>query len=431
MNKDIKSFYEKSLKMNDIPPHLYKQYDVKKGLRNEDGTGVLVGLTTIADVIGYQFVEGKKIDCKGDLLYRGISVRTLIEDKKEDFIFEKVCFLILFGYMPEKNEWIDFKNDLKSRYTLPEDFLSSKILRHPANHLMNKLQQDILALYAFDENPDAIDPLLTLDKGLNLLARIFSMAIYNYETKVHHFHQESLHIHQVRLDYGIAENILHLLRVDNQFTKEEAMVLDTLLVLHADHGGGNNSTFTNVVISSTNTDIYSAFAGSVGSLKGPRHGGANLAAKQMMENVIETIGIEATDKEIKEVIIRILKKDFHDRTGLVYGMGHAIYTLSDPRSELMANECKKLAIQKDRVKEFEFYQRFDRIAVETIKEVKGVQVCSNFDFYSGLAYDMLSIPRDLYPLLFVVSRSVGWLAHNIENKLYCDRIIRPATKYVG
>ncbi|MFQ6862639.1 MAG: citrate synthase [Beduini sp.] len=431
METSISTFFNKALLHNDIKNQLYKDYDVKKGLRNEDGTGVLVGLTTIADVVGYTMADGVKKDCIGDLYYRGISIKDIINNKGSRLIYEEVCFLILFGYLPNALELEAFTLQLRMRYHLPEDFLQSQILRHPASNLMNKLQQDILALYAYDEQADDVSPLNTLEQGLNLLAQLMSITIYDYHVKVHHFDHQSLYIHHIKEDYSIAENILYLLRPDQSFSENEASVLDTLLVLHADHGGGNNSTFTNVVISSTGTDIYSAFAGSVGSLKGPRHGGANLAARKMMLEVMKEIGMTDDHNLIREMIIRILNKEANDHSGLVYGMGHAIYTLSDPRSELMAKECEKLAIEKGRVDEYRFYRLFDQVAAETIKEIKGTQVCSNFDFYSGLVYDMLGIPTDLYPLLFVVSRSVGWLAHNIENKLYADRIIRPATQYVG
>lgn len=431
MNKDIKIFFDKSANENVISNHLYKEYDVKKGLRNEDGTGVLVGLTTISDVVGYKRVDGKKVDDFGTLYYRGIDIKDIISKKDERLVFEEVFFLILFGYLPSEEDLKIFIEDIKSRYTLPKDFLQSKILRHPAKNLMNKLQQDVLALFAFDENPDDIGVENTLEQGLNLVARLFSIAIYNYHVKVHHFNHESLYIHHINDEFSIAENILHLLRPNQKFTSNEVSVLDTVLVLHVDHGGGNNSTFTNVVISSTGTDIYSTYAGSIGSLKGPRHGGANLAVKEMMNNVIAKIGLSATDEEIKEIIMRILDKDFHDNTGLVYGIGHAIYTLSDPRSEIMSEQCYKLAVEKNRQNEYDFYKKFEAIAIDLLQQRKGINVCSNVDFFSGLVYDMLEIPPDLYPLLFVVSRSVGWLAHNIEDKLFSNRIVRPATKYVG
>ena len=296
---------------------------------------------------------------------------------------------------------------------------------------MNKLQQEVLMLYNYDKNADSIDIKETLEKGISIIAKIPSIVCYTYQTKVHYFDEQSLFIHHINKDYSIAEMILSLLRDDGMFTEKEAEVLDIALVLHADHGGGNNSTFTNVVISSTGTDIYSAIAGSIGSLKGPRHGGANLAVKKQMELAIQEISVHATDEQIQSIVCRILDKDFNDNSGLIYGIGHAVYTLSDPRSEILSEKCLELAKEKGRIDEFYFYQRFAKIAIEEIYKRKGNHVSTNVDFYSGLVYDMLNIPSDLYTLLFVVGRTVGWIAHNIENKLYSNRIIRPATKYVG
>ena len=296
---------------------------------------------------------------------------------------------------------------------------------------MNKLQQEVLMLYSYDSDPDNISALATMYKGLNLIAKIPSIVCYAYRTKVHYFDKESLFIHQIRPDLSIAENILYLLRDHKHFTPKEAEVLDMCLVLHADHGGGNNSTFTNVVISSTGTDIYSSFAGAIGSLKGPKHGGANLAVMKQMQLVIDEIGLNASDEQIKQVIDKILSKQFNDNSGLIYGIGHAVYTLSDPRCIILKQQCKDLAVEKGREAEYDFYHRFEQLATAEIKKHKNINVCANVDFYSGLIYDMLCIPTELYTLMFVVGRTVGWLAHNIENKLYSGRIIRPAAKYVG
>lgn len=434
MSQFIDGFIEKAKESNNkIDNELYSKFDVKKGLRNEDGTGVLVGLTKIADVVGYKKIDGKKVDCDGELYYRGIAVSDIINKREphQRFLFEETCFLILFGYLPNKEELENFKKELSERYELPPHYLESKILGFPSKNLMNKLQQEVLMLYGYDDDPDNTGIQETLNKGINLLAKIPSIVCYTYQTKVHYFDEKSLVIHHVQKDLSIAEMILALLRPDGQFTHKEAEILDIALALHADHGGGNNSTFTNVVISSTGTDIYSAVAGAIGSLKGPRHGGANLAVKRQMEKVIGEISIEALDEDIERIINRILDKDFNDGSGLIYGIGHAVYTLSDPRSEILSEKCQELAIEKGRYQEYKFYKRFGEIAVAKIYERKGIHVCTNVDFYSGLVYSMLNIPEDLYTLLFVVARTVGWIAHNIENKLYSNRIIRPATKYVG
>ena len=433
MENRIQSFFEKSLEENQIDNELYKKYSVKKGLRNEDGTGVLVGLTKISDVVGYKKVDGEKFDDYGSLYYRGINVKDIIEAQRQEkrYLFEEVCFLILFGYLPNEQEFKEFKQILSDNYELPPHYLEGNILGFPAKNLMNKLQQEVLMLYSYDDNPDNTETRETLEKGINLLAKIPSIVCYTYQTKVHYFDEHSLFIHHVNQDYSIAETILSLLRDDGNFSEKEAEILDISLVLHADHGGGNNSTFTNVVISSTGTDIYSAVAGAIGSLKGPRHGGANLAVKKQMELAINEISTQASDEQIRTIIQRILDKDFNDKSGLIYGIGHAVYTLSDPRSEILAAKCKELAMEKNRLEEFEFYTRFAMVAIDEIYTRKGIRVCTNVDFYSGLVYDMLDIPSDLYTLLFVAARTVGWIAHNIENKLYSNRIIRPATKYVG
>lgn len=433
MSEFINYVFKRSQTLNKIDNQLYKKYDVKNGLRNEDGTGVLVGLTKISDVVGYKKENGKKIDIDGKLYYRGIKVSDFISghDPKDRFLFEEACFLILFGYLPNKEELESFKKDLAHRYELPINYLNVRLLSFPMQNMMNKLQQEVLMLYTYDDNPDDVSPDGTLDKGLDLIAKIPEIVCYAYRSKVHYYDTQSLFIHPIREDYSIAENILQMLRIDQKFTETEATVLDMCLVLHADHGGGNNSTFTNVVMSSTGTDIYSCFAGAIGSLKGPKHGGANLAVAKQMKKAIDEIGLKPTDDQILTLIRKILDKDFNDKTGLIYGIGHAVYTLSDPRCVILSQKCKELAIEKGRLDEYEFYNRFEKMAIQEIRERKGINVCANVDFYSGLVYDMLGIPKDLYTLLFVIGRSVGWVAHNIENKLYSGKIIRPAGKYVG
>ena len=307
MNDQIQDFFEKSLVENHIDNELYQTYSVKKGLRNEDGTGVLVGLTKISDVVGYKIQDGEKTDDYGSLYYRGINVEDIINGQRKEkrYLFEEVCFLILFGYLPSYDEFEKFKKVLSDRYELPPHYLEANILGFPAKNLMNKLQQEVLMLYGYDDDPDNTSIIETLNKGIDLLAKIPSIVCYTYQTKVHYFDEKSLVIHHVQKDLSIAETILSLLRNDGKFTQKEAEALDIALVLHADHGGGNNSTFTNVVISSTGTDIYSSVAGAIGSLKGPRHGGANLAVKKQMENVIEEISLDATDDQIKMIINRI------------------------------------------------------------------------------------------------------------------------------
>lgn len=433
MNEHLNSFYQKAREHNDIANDLFRKYDIKKGLRNEDGTGVRVGLTKIADVVGYKYVEEVKRDDIGKLYYRGIELRDIIHGRNYETIcgYEETCFLLLFGYLPKKEELQEFCGYLRAHYELPDDFLESKFLHMPGKNLMNRLQQAVLALYDYDDAPDNISVENTLEQGLNILAKLPSIICYAYQSKMHRYNKESLVIHPAQEHLSIAENILYMLRKDHAFSDLEAKLLDMMLIVHADHGGGNNSTFTNVVISSTGTDFYSSMVGAIGSMKGPRHGGANLKVSGMMRAVIEEIGYCENDIEIKALIYRILHKQFYDYSGLVYGMGHAIYTLSDPRSEVLQEYIEKLAEKKGKVKEYEFYQRFEQCAKDVILDVKGVHVSSNVDFYSGFVYGMMGIPEDLFTPLFVMARTVGWLAHNIENKEYDGRIMRPATKYVG
>ena len=428
----IDDFFKNGQEKNYIPHHLYHDYSVKKGLRNEDGTGVLVGLTKISDVVGYKWENGIKVDDYGCLFYRGIDIKDIIKQYGQDrYLFERTCFLILFGYLPDESEFNDFKTLLSSHYELPYEFLYQVILGGSGKNLMNKLQQVILMMYNYDDDPDNIDVKEVLMKGMNILSKLPSMIVYSYQNKIHHYDSKSMIIHTPQTHLSIAEMILYLLRPDGSFTQKEAQVLDISLLLHADHGGGNNSTFTNVVIGSTGTDLYSTISGSIGSLKGPRHGGANLKVKDQMDKVIKDIGINASDEDIKDIVNKILDKQYNDHTGLVYGIGHAVYTLSDPRSDVLKQQCYELAIEKDRLQEFTFYEKFANYAIEEIYKRKHKHVCTNVDFYSGLVYDMLKIPEDIYTLLFVMGRTAGWIAHNVENKLYSDKIIRPATLYVG
>lgn len=433
MNEKVMHLFEKSKSCGEINKEWYAKYEVKNGLRNEDGTGVLVGLTKISDVVGYHREDGKKIDDYGKLIYRGIDVKDIIKysNHQNACLFEEVCFLILFGFLPNEEEFNVFKGILSKKYKLPNGFLENKILRSPTQNLMNKLQQDVLMLYAYDKTPDDVSIEHIIDQGLHLVAKMPSLICYNYMNKIHYFDKQSMFIHHIDHHRSIAENILYMLRADQQYTEKEAEVLDIALVLHADHGGGNNSTFVNVVMSSTGTDIYSSFAGAIGSLKGPKHGGANLRVSAMMEEVVKEIGYTSDKEKIRAVITRILNKDFYDNSGLIYGMGHAVYTLSDPRSEILEEKAKELAMEKKMMKKFNFYQLFEQVAEEELFARKGKRVSSNVDFYSGFVYKMLNIPKDMYTLLFVCARSIGWLAHNLENQLYSGKIVRPATMYVG
>ena len=433
MNSMISDVFERSKITQKIDHESYKKYNVKKGLRNEDGTGVLIGLTRIADVVGYvKDEQGNKINCEGDLIYRGIPIAEVVETALKDhrYGFEKVCFLLLFGEFPNDDEFSCFLQELH-QHTLPDGFLVSNILAHPSNHLMNMLQSLLLQLYCTDPDAEEASPENTLKTGLSILSKFPGLMCYSWQAKSHFLCGNSLVIHPVRQEYSIAETILYLLSENGQVDPQEAELLDLLLILHADHGCGNNSTFTNLVVASTGTDLYSSFAASIGALKGPKHGGANISCRNMMCELMNSIGSDASDEMLDEVITQLLTHQLFDHSGLIYGFGHAVYTLSDPRCELLRKEAKYLAFVKGRMDEFHFYQRFEnRVKERFIRDGKR-SVCANVDFYSGFVYDMLNIPEDLVTPMFACSRMIGWLAHNIEEKLYSGRIIRPAGKYIS
>lgn len=345
--------------------------------------------------------------------------------------YEEVCFLLLNGYLPSNKELKTFKDFLRSEYSLPEGYLSRNILRSPSINIMNKIQRSILLMFGEDENPD--DPSIenTLRQGLSVIAKLPAICVYCYKAKVHILGNESLVVHPIRQDMDLAESFLYLLRGEGNYTQEEVSILDLMMILHADHGIGNNSTFASLVVSSTQTDLYSSFAAAVGSLKGPRHGGANITCRNMMQTVIEDIGVDATYDQILDVVKKMLNKEYFDNSGLVYGMGHAVYTISDPRSLLLRQHASEVAAMKGYSEDFKFYQRFAEIACGYIGELKGKNICENVDFYSGFIYHMLEIPEDLFTPLFVISRAIGWLAHILEDKININRIVRPAGKFVG
>ena len=430
MNEFLLEKYHDLLKDGAIAPNLYDLYEVKKGLRNNNGTGVLVGLTKVSEVSGYTVKDNVKMPKEGNLYYRGIDIREVVNMAKENFGYENTCFLLLFGHYPNDIEADIFRGILSNNYDLPEGFLENIILPHPSKSLMNHITRSILSLYSFDENPDNISGIELIKKGVSLIAKMPAIISYCLQAKTHYLDKDSLHIHFPKKEYSFAENILYLSRNDGQFTDIEAKTLDRCLMVHADHGGGNNSAFVGTVVSSTLTDIYSMLAASLTALKGHRHGGANMAVQDMMKEIIDDIGINATDDQINEVIDKLLQKKYFDNSGLIYGLGHAIYTLSDPRCEILREEAKKLSSDKKSPK-FEFYSRFERLAIKKLETKTGNKCCANVDFYSGLIYELLDIPRDLFIPIFAAARLVGWISHDIENLLYCNKIVRPATKYVG
>ncbi len=421
-------------KMNRIPLDLYQKYSVKRGLRNEDGTGVLVGLTEIGDVHGYIIDEGEIVPVEGRLEYRGTTVNDITNgfQAEKRFGFEEVCYLLLFGAMPTRQQLTQFTTILGENRALPNGFTENMILKAPSREIVNKLARSVLVCYSYDPNPDDISLKNVLRQSIELIARFSTMVAYGYQAKSHYFDGKSLFIHRPQKDLCTAENLLHLIRPDSKFSRLEAETLDLALVLHAEHGGGNNSTFTTHVVSSTGTDTYSAIAAAVGSLKGPLHGGANLKVMEMMADIKEHVKDWQDDEEVEEYLAKILRKEAFDGKGLIYGIGHAVYTLSDPRAVLLKEKAKELASSRGLGKEFELYERVARLFPGVFRSVKNSDkvVSANVDFYSGFVYDMLDIPNELYTPIFCIARIAGWCAHRIEELISGGRIIRPAYRNI-
>ncbi|URA11360.1 citrate/2-methylcitrate synthase [Thermospira aquatica] len=419
---------------NVIPNELYTEYNVKRGLRNTDGTGVLVGLTHIGEVHGYVMDEGVPVPVEGRLRYRGIDIFDLVEgfQKENRYGFEETVFLLLFGQLPTKKELEEFSALLARYRQLPDGFKENIILKSPSPNIMNLLTREVSALYAYDPEPDDISVANVLDQCLQLIAQFPAMVAYGYHAKRHYYENESLFLHHQSDRLAHVENFLSLLRPNREFDPIEAHILDLAFVLHAEHGGGNNSTFTLHVVSSTNTDTYSAIVAALCSLKGPRHGGANAEVVNMMDDVKKHIKDWSNENEIKDYIRKLLNKEAYDRRGLIYGMGHAVYSLSDPRAILLKKKAEELARYKKREEEFHLYDLFERFSRQLFAEkAKNKIICANVDFYAGFVYDMLGIPRELYTPLFALSRMAGWSAHRLEELIAGGRIIRPAYKCIS
>lgn len=420
---------------NIIDNENYVKYDVKRGLRNSNGTGVLVGLTKIGDVHGYIIDEGEKIPSEGRLTYRGIDIEDIVNgfEAEKRSGFEEVCYLLLFGELPNKEDLEQFKELLSDCRALPYGFIEDMILKAPSKDIMNKLQRSILVSYSYDENADDISIRNVLRQSIELIGRVPSFIAYGYQAKAHYYHGKSLVIHAPQRNLSTAENILYMIRPDNKFTAAEAEILDLALVLHAEHGGGNNSTFATHVVTSTGTDTYSAIAAAIGSLKGPKHGGANIKVMDMMDHIKENINDWNNLEEIENFLRRILNKDAFDKSGLIYGMGHAIYTITDPRAILLKDKALELAKEKNRLDEFNLYRNIEETSIKIFANLgdKSRPIAANVDFYSGFVYDMLNIPRELYTPIFATARVAGWCAHRIEHLVSEQKIIRPAYKSVS
>ena len=417
-----------------IDPELYSKYSVKRGLRNSNGSGVLVGLTKVGDVHGYVLDEGEKISVDGVLRYRGIDVTDIVDgcEKDDRFGFEEVCFLLLFGKLPTDSMLKEFTDYIGTLRALPANFTEDMILKAPSGDIMNKLARSVLAAYSYDENPDDISIENVLRQSFELIARFPCMIAHAYQAKSHYHDGKSLILHAPREDMSTAENFLHMMRPDNQFTQTESHLLDLALILHAEHGGGNNSTFTTHVLSSSGTDTYSTIAAAIGSLKGPKHGGANAKVMAMMDDFKENVTDITDEKQIREHIVKLYRKQSFDRTGLIYGVGHAIYTKSDPRAVLLRKNAQILAKEKGMEDELYMYDLIAKNAVELFTEITGKEkdLAVNVDFYSGFIYKMLNIPQEVYTPIFAMSRIAGWCAHRLEEIMASDRIIRPAYKNV-
>jgi citrate synthase len=393
-----------------------------------------VGLTEIGDVHGYILDEGERVPDEGRLLYRGIDIRDIVNgfQKEGRSGFEEICYLLLFGELPDQQTLSDFNELLGENRLLPDGFIEDMILKAPSNDIMNKLARSVLASYTYDRNPDDLSLRNVVRQGIELIARFPVMVAYGYEAKAHYHGNQSLYIHLPRKDLSTAANFLYMIRPDNQYTPLEAELLDLALVLHAEHGGGNNSTFAVHVVSSTGTDIYSIIAAAVGSLKGPKHGGANIKVMEMIDDIKANVKDWDDEEELRYYLDKILNKEAFDRKGLIYGLGHAVYTLSDPRAVLLKQKAAELAQEKGMDREFGLYQSIARVAPELFAASRNSDkiIAPNVDFYSGFVYKMLNIPVELYTPIFAISRISGWCAHLLEELVSGGRIIRPAFKNV-
>lgn len=426
--EQISSLAKLAYKSTVIDSAYYEKYDVKRGLRDINGAGVLAGLTEISDIISFREENGVKVPTEGELYYRGIDIKKLVKGfvSEKRFGFEETVYLLLFGELPDKKQLEEFKQLLVRLRAIPKSFVRDIIMKAPSDDMMNSLARSVLALYPYDHKADDISIPNVLRQCLQLIAQFPSIAVYSYQVNEYYNNNNSLIIHQSDDKLSTAENILHLLRPDSRYSELEAELLDICLVLHAEHGGGNNSTFTTHVVSSSGADTYSVVAASLGSLKGPRHGGANIKVVKMFEDIKANVP-DGDEGKMKDYLAKILDKEAFDKSGLIYGMGHAVYSLSDPRADILKYYVKLLAEEKHLDKEYEFYEKIERLAPEVISDRRKIYkgVCPNIDFYSGFVYNMLGLPLGLFTPMFAVARIAGWSAHRIEELSNKGKIIRP------
>jgi len=435
-NQDLKVLCDAYRKNNFIDPEISEKLGVKRGLRNADGTGVLAGLTNICDVIGYQRDENNNIiPIDGKLIYRGIDLNDIVNEAitQDRFLFEEVAWLLLFGSLPNKETLDNFRRILETHRELPDGFAETQIMAAPSPNLMNKMARSVLAMYSYDEEAENTSLENVIKQSINLIAEMPSMMVYAYQTKKHAYDHESLYFHYPKPGLSTAENILAMYRLDQNYTREEARLLDLCMIVHADHGGGNNSAFTTRVLSSTGTDTYSAIASAILSLKGPKHGGAILMVMKQLDEILANVKDVHSDEEMKDYLTKIINKEAGDHSGLIYGIGHAVYTKSDPRAQILKKHSKDLAYEKGMQREYDCLCQIEKLAPVVFKELKSStkNVCANVDLFSGLVYRILGISEELFTPIFAISRVAGWCAHRMEEVEFANRIIRPAYKYVG
>jgi len=426
----IKDLADLSDRNNGIKPEMYGIYDVKRGLRDINGNGVVAGLTEVSRIKAKEKdADGNEIPCRGELYYRGIDLKDIVSGFLDEgrMGFEETVFLLLTSKLPNRKELADFNAQLSAYRDLPKFFVSDMILKAPGKDMMNMLSRGVLALYAYDESPDDISTPNVLRQCLQLIAEFPLLAVYGYHSFMHYHNGSSLFIHYPKKELSTAENLLYILREDGEYTPLEAKLLDLALVLHAEHGGGNNSTFTTHVVTSSGTDTYSAISAALGSLKGPRHGGANIKVVQMFDDIKANVDYR-DEGALKDHLVKLLDKQAFDRSGLIYGMGHAVYSLSDPRAEILHKYAQKLSAEKGLEEDFALYETVARLAPEIIAEKRRMYkgVSANVDFYSGMVYRMLGLPEELFTPIFAVSRIAGWSAHRLEEIQNAGKIIRPA-----
>lgn len=430
LTPEVLRLAELCIENSKVDPDLYIKYDVKRGLRDISGEGVLAGLTEISEIRSSKTVDGKKVPCNGKLYYRGVDVEELVSGfmKDDRFGFEETVYLLLFGKLPTMEQLNEFIGLLAEYRTLPTSFVRDIILKAPSKDMMNTLARSVLTLYSYDEKADDTTIPNVLRQSLELIALFPVLSVYGYQAYSHYHDGNSLFIHAPLPELSTAENILHILRPDSKYTELEAKILDVALVLHAEHGGGNNSTFATRVVTSSGTDTYSAVAAALGSLKGPKHGGANIKVVKMFEDMKATIKNWEDEAEVKQYLVDLLQKKAFDNAGLIYGMGHAVYSISDPRADVFKGYVKSLSEEKGLDKEFKLYSLVEELAPQVIAEERKIYkgVSANVDFYSGFVYSMLGLPLELYTPIFAIARIAGWSAHRLEELINEGKIIRPA-----